>query len=232
MSKVCPINNQKVLYLDCIECDKKICKKSKNKIVIGIDQSYKRTGISIGVNGELSLIKSLDLSIYKTNTEKRNKLKAILLKIINNINNNFNNIEYSSIICIIERIRLRSKGFLNIDYIKSIGALNALIIDTMYDFSIPVYSVDTRCWKAQVIGTSKGEVNSYNVPEEKWPTIKWLCNKGFKKNILINMDDSKKTKNTFIKNGHKYMFDNDAADSAGICMFGFIGDFDKLLLEK
>ena len=67
MSKVCPINNQKVLYLDCIECDKKICKKSKNKIVIGIDQSYKRTGISIGVNGELSLIKSLDLSIYKTN---------------------------------------------------------------------------------------------------------------------------------------------------------------------
>ena len=45
-----------------------------------------------------------------------------------------------NIICVIERIRLRSQGFLNINYIKSIGALNALIVDLMYEYNIKVYS--------------------------------------------------------------------------------------------
>ena len=27
MSKICPINNSIVLYLDCLECDDKICKQ-------------------------------------------------------------------------------------------------------------------------------------------------------------------------------------------------------------
>lgn len=218
--------------MDCLECDEKPCKMEKpKKIVIGIDQSYKRTGISVGINGNLVLIKSVDLSKYNSNTEKRKALRGVLFKLINNINNKYN-ILYNNIICIIERIRLRSKGFLNIDYIKSIGALNALIVDIMQGFNIPVYSVDTRCWKSQIIGTSKGESNSYGVPDEKWPTVRWLCRKGHRKEILIDVSDSRKTKNTFTKNGHKYMFDNDAADSAAICMFGFIGEKDKLLPEK
>ena len=231
MSKNCPIYG-KAIYMDCLECNDKPCKGIKaRKIVIGIDQSYKRTGISVGINENLVLIKSIDLSRYNSNTEKRNALKGVLSKLINNINNKYN-ILYNNIICVIERIRLRSKGFLNIDYIKSIGALNALIVDVMQGFNIPVYSVDTRCWKSQIIGTSKGESNSYGVPDEKWPTVKWLCRKGYRKEILINVSDSRKTKNTFTKSGCKYMFDNDAADSAAICMFGFLGEKDKLLPEK
>ena len=34
MAKICPISNEKVLYLDCLECDEKICKRDyvkKNK---------------------------------------------------------------------------------------------------------------------------------------------------------------------------------------------------------
>ena len=27
MAILCPITNEKVLYLDCLECDEKICKK-------------------------------------------------------------------------------------------------------------------------------------------------------------------------------------------------------------
>ena len=27
MAKICPISNEKVLYLDCLECDEKICKR-------------------------------------------------------------------------------------------------------------------------------------------------------------------------------------------------------------
>lgn len=35
MAKICPITNDKVLYLDCLECEEKICKKHTggNKIV-------------------------------------------------------------------------------------------------------------------------------------------------------------------------------------------------------
>ena len=233
MSKNCPIYG-KAIYMDCLECDDKPCKSrgiKARKIVIGIDQSYKRTGISVGIDGNFVLIKSVDLSKYNSNTEKRKTLRGVLFKLINNINNKYN-ILYNNIICVIERIRLRSKGFLNIDYIKSIGALNALIVDIMQGFNIPVYSVDTRCWKSQIIGTSKGESNSYGVPDEKWPTVRWLCRKGYRKEILIDVSDSRKTKNTFAKNGCKYMFDNDAADSAAICMFGFVGEKDKLLPEK
>lgn len=31
MSRICPVNHSKVLYLDCLECDDKICRQN-NKI--------------------------------------------------------------------------------------------------------------------------------------------------------------------------------------------------------
>jgi len=30
MAKICPITNKSVLYLDCLECEEKICRKTKN----------------------------------------------------------------------------------------------------------------------------------------------------------------------------------------------------------
>lgn len=105
-----------------------------------------------------------------------------------------------------------------------------MIVDVMSEFDVKVYSVDTRCWKATVIGTSKPESNSFGVPEEKWPTVRWVCDQGFKSSILLTIS-TRKTKGTFTRKGKKYMFDNDAADSCGIAMFGVIGDKDKLELE-
>ena len=105
-----------------------------------------------------------------------------------------------------------------------------MIVDLMSEYDVPVYSVDTRCWKATVIGTSKPESNNFGVPEEKWPTVKWVCNQGFKSSILLTIS-TRKTKGTFTRKGKRYMFDNDAADSCGIAMFGVIGDKDKLELE-
>ena len=137
----------------------------------------------------------------------------------------------TEIICVIERIRLKSQGFLNIDYIKSIGALNSVIVDVMSTFGIDTYSVDTRCWKAQVVGTSKPMKNKFGVPDEKWPTIKWCINKGFKSSILKEVK-GRREKGTFTKNGIKYEYDNDASDSAAISQFYFVGDRNKLKIEK
>ena len=73
--------------------------------------------------------------------------------------------------------------------------------------------------------------NKYGVPEEKWPTIKWLIKQGWEDSILIPIE-GRKTKGTFVRNGQKYMYNNDAADSAGIAMFWFKGEHDKLQLER
>lgn len=228
MGRPCPLLGTAV-YLDCLDCDDKQCKRQQykyKKVVIGIDQSYNNTGISIAADGKLLKVRSLYLDIYKTNSDKRRALRETLDGLLRAVCP-----KAKSAMCIIERIRLRSQGFLNIDYIKSIGALNSVIVDICHEHCIQVYSVDTRCWKAQVVGSSKPMPNNYGVPEEKWPTVRWLLKQGWEESLLIPIE-GRKSKGTFIRNGQKYMYNNDAADSAGIAMFGFIGDHDKLQEEK
>lgn len=234
MSIPCPIYGR-AIYMDCQDCIERICKMDNNKskskkyncICIGIDQSYANTGVSITADGELKKVISINLSNSDTNSEKRARLKSWLVRIVKNMNE-----QASKVVCIIERIRLMSRGFLNINYIKSIGALNALITDVMNENGVKTYSVDTRCWKAQVIGTSKPKKNDFGVPEEKWPTIEWLISKGFEESILVCMEGTKKQNGIFYKDGKKYMYNNDAADSAGISMFWFVGDRKKLEEER
>ena len=83
------------------------------KIIIGIDQSYKNTGVSISAqlfSGEIKLLKvsSIYLEGYVSNSAKREYLTSRLKKILEKVYN-----KSGDIVCIIERIRLRSKGFLN-----------------------------------------------------------------------------------------------------------------------
>lgn len=225
MSRSCPIYG-KAIYLDCQDCYEKVCKMKYKTLAIGIDQSYKNTGISFSADGKLIKVNSLYLEKYKTNSQKRRALRRTLKKVGKITTKNSINV-----VCVIERIRLRSQGFLNIDYIKSIGALNACIVDVMSEFGIEVYSVDTRCWKSQVVGTSKPMKNIFGVPDEKWPTVKWCISKGFEDSIL-NVVEGRRNKGTFIRDGIKYEYNNDASDSAAISQFYFVGDKSKLKIEK
>ena len=201
------------------------------KLVIGIDQSYKNTGISISADGKLLKVSSINLEKYCNNSNKREYLAERLKKILEKIYN-----KAGEVICIIERIRLRSKGFLNIDYIKSIGALNALIVDIMSYYGIPTYSVDTRCWKAQIVGTSKpgNPDNFYAMEPEKYPTFEWLKMNypHLLMSVFIDMTGTRKKKNVFEENGRLWKINDDACDSAAISFFGFYGEKDKLELEK
>ncbi len=227
MGRQCPILGTAV-YLDCLDCETKECKINYkyNKVIIGIDQSYSNSGISIAADGKLLKVRSIQMDKLKTNSDKRRVLSQTLSSLLGSVVP-----KAREVICIIERIRLRSQGFLNIDYIKSIGALNSIVVDNCHEFCVPVFSVDTRCWKAQVIGTSKPLANKFGVPDEKWPTVRWLLKQGWEDSILIPVE-GRKTKGTFIRDGQKYMYNNDAADSAGIAMFGFLGDPEKLQEER
>lgn len=196
-----------------------------DKIIIGLDQSYQNTGICVAADNKVKLLKGLNLSKFKSNTEKRSELRIILNRLINNLKNKSKDISI-----LIERIRLHSAGFVNIDYIKSIGALNAVIVDVANEYGIKVYSVDTRAWKSQVIGTSKPEKNNFGVDENKWPTVKFVIKNKLEKNILIEIT-TRKRKGTFERDGKIWMYDNDIADSCGIALYGFRGN-KKLLKEE
>lgn len=204
----------------------------KNKIIIGIDQSYQDTGITIAINGVVKMSKDIELHSLKTNSIRRKHLYDELTHIFTVVKHHYAVKYDASVTVLIERIRLQSQGFLNIDYIKSIGALNALICDcsTMFDF--PVYSVDTRAWKSNVVGTSKGLNNPYGIDPKKWPTILWCINHGYEKYIKYSVLNKQKRKGVIEKGNERYSYNDNIADSIGICLFGFKPNITKLLKEE
>lgn len=108
------------------------------------------------------------------------------------------------------------------DYIKSTGALIGCIVDTASEFGIPVYSADTRSWKSQVVGTSVPKANKYNVDPKKWPTIEFLLKQPEVSESDILVKVGKRSKKYAKKIGEdKYCYNDDAADSACIALYGF-----------
>lgn len=230
MSKSCPLYGV-AIYMDCMECEDKPCRreviKTKyNRIVIGIDQSYKNCGVSVAADGKLKKISSWQLEGFKSNSEKREYVKS---KLENLLLSTFG--KSKDIFIIIERIRLNSDGFISIDYIKAMGALNACIVDVASKFNIPVKSVDTRSWKSHIVGTSKPEQNSLGIDPKKWPTIKYVKKLGFESSILKPVSKTKK-KGVFEIDGERYTYNDDAADSACMALYGFLDDSDMKLEDE
>lgn len=201
-----------------------------NKIVIGIDQSYQDTGITVAKNGKVKLVTDCYTKPLKFNSEKRKQLSLILYKVFDKVSLNVKN-EPSEVYVIIERIRLQSQGFININYIKSIGALNALIVDIAREYNYPVYSVDTRAWKSTIIGTSKELNNKYGFDPKKFPTILWCIKNGYK-DYIIDYNVGKRKKAIIESKNKKYTYNDNRADSIGICLYGFIPKSKQKLEEE
>lgn len=186
-----------------------------NKIVVGFDQSYQDTGISIAVDGVLKAARSVYLKNLKNNTCRREKLRNEALKAFKMVS------QYEAeIMVIIERIRLRSQGFINMNYIKGIGALDSVIVDTAACFNFPVYSVDTRAWKTAVVGTASSQSNPYGIDPKKWPTIQWCIQHGYE-NKIIDCDVGKRKRGVIHKNGKSFTYNDNVADSICISLYSF-----------
>ena len=140
------------------------------KIVIGIDESYTRTGVTILKDKEPLCMHSVNFDDCQTNVDKRRHLDMYLRQQINRLKKQ----NKDDITIIVERIRLRSQGFLSEAYIKATGALLSIIIAIGQDYNIPVYSVDTRSWKAQIVGDSKPLQNPHGINPEKYRTILYM----------------------------------------------------------
>ena len=202
-------------------------------VVIGIDQSYTRTGITILENKKILRMKSINFEECKNNTEKRLAIYTYLETIFKRRLKK--QIEQNNVIIITERIRLRSQGFLSEAYIKSTGALIATIIDIARLYNVPVYSVDTRSWKSQIVGDSKPLQNSYGINPEKYRTILYMRDRGLLKYIAEEYK-GKGTKGVInVKIGAERVpckINDDLADSYCIAMYGFIPKTKQKLKEE
>lgn len=195
-------------------------------MVVGVDQSYKNCGISIAADGKLLKVSNLSFEHCQTHSEARKLLAAKLTRIIK-----LNRQKCHDMILVFERIRQFSNGFISMPYITGMGALNAVMVDVAYEFGVRCYSVNTKSWKAGVVGTSKPEDNDLGVPPEKWPTVKWCVAQGFEKEILKPVK-GRRRKGTFIaEDENRYEYDNDAADGAAIAMSPFCLDPERFKEE-
>jgi hypothetical protein len=177
------------------------------RIAVGIDESYTRTGISIAADGKLLKVTSTSFRGARFKHEKRKEMARIIHKLVPQML-----LRAEEVVIICERIRTFSgkkdgsdELFLSINYIKATGALIATIVDAASDYGIEVFSVDTRSWKARVVGTSKAQGKN-----KKLATLKYVANLGFRESIKI------------INKKGQIKWNDDAADSACIALYAFL----------
>lgn len=204
-----------------------------DKIVIGIDQSYKRTGITVLKNKQIVLMKSVNYEGCKNNTDKREILKCVLEDIMQELDYITNNPH--NITVITERIRLRSENFISEDYIKATGALVATIIDLFHTYDVPIYSVDTKSWKNNIVGSSKPLDNPYGIDPKKYRTIVYMRDRGLLKYIVEEYKGRGKKGVLNVKiRGQRVpcKINDDLADSYCIAMYGFLPEDKQKLKEE
>lgn len=186
------------------------CTYKYHKCIIGVDQSYSRTGISISVDNKLKKVTSVDFKLVKTKYAKRKLLQEKLRKAIESCLKKYRSEE---IAVVHERVRTFTSGAdLRPDVIKAHTQLALYICDTATEYGIGTWSVDTRAWKSAVLGTAKPSVEIFpgvNNPQ-KILAVKKVIELGFKDSI----------------ENHKYrqhtvFYDDDAADSACISLYPF-----------
>lgn len=201
------------------------------KLVIGIDESYTKTGIGIAINGKLKKLRCWDLHLISDNSGKRNAVRTKLDQLLMAVTD----YDFDEIVIIVERITLKrfsaprtnpktgkveQREFINQDYIKNTAALIACIVDTAREYDVEVYSVDTRSWKAQVLGSAKSKRKKVGVKARKETSVEKIISLGFEDKIRYET-----------KTGVKY--NDDMADAGCIALYGFIPEKNqKLKREK
>jgi len=207
-------------------------------VSIGIDQSYTRTCISVTLDGDRDFnLYTVDFSECRNAIDKRLTVRQTLLNVIHDIREK---VDATRIVCIFERIRLFSanktsdeskQSHISPDYMFSTGKLVGIIIDTCYECGITCYSVDTRCWKSAVLGSSKTDFVKYSdfIKPEKGAAITFALNHGI--DVIERDKDGNEKLSKRGKNKGKTIYNDDLADSYCISKYAFTHGR-KLLKEE
>ena len=185
-----------------------------HKCVIAFDESYRRTGYAIVVDGKIKKLGSFDFQKAKcyNNPEKRIYIRKQVNKMLRLCVGKYG---FENVAVVIERIRTFTLGdTLNTKYLKSVGALVASIVDTAYEYGVETWSADTRARKSAVLGTSKPQVTPFNGVKDpkKILDVKYIISLGFDEELKIFRGNGMRT---FCR------YDDDAADAACMGLYAF-----------
>jgi len=202
-------------------------------LIIGIDQSYTNFGIAIIYSKENIDAKSIDLSKFQNKIEKRLAVREALENMLFTFANKYFANKYNVKI-IFERIRTfsvqagGSQGFgLKPHYMIDTGKMIGTIIDIAYRYNVKCYSVDTRSWKSQVVGTTKSYLG-----DNKYYTVQYVQNE-LKIDCRRSSSSGEVLKYIRGKNAGKIKYDDDKADAICIGLYGLLdGNKQKLNLEE
>lgn len=211
-----------------------------SRVIIGIDESYTRTGITVLEDKKLLKMYSVNFDGCKNNYDKRKALRSVLESILNRLLRKYKPIEIKSII---ERIRTFSGGHMSSQYLITTGGLIVTILDVFLEHDIKVYSVDTRAWKSAVVGTSKPLENPYGINPEKYRTILYMRDRGLLKHIaeeykgrgkkgIIDVKMDVVEGNRKVKKKVPCKINDDLADSYCIALYGFLPKAKQKLKEE
>lgn len=188
--------------------------------IIGIDQSYTRTGIALAINGKVIKTFSLDFKRINAKTNKRLETQKALNKILDKCLKKYSS---NQIVVIVERIRTYTNSLdLRPPVIKAQAALMAYIVDTAFVRGVKTYSVDTRCWKSRILGSSKPifePIEGVTNPQ-KFGSVRKAIELGFNEEISV------------YRNGTRTSYNDDMADAICIALYGFSGYPYQLQLEQ
>ena len=186
--------------------------KEGKKIVIGIDQSYTRTGYAVCVDGKIEEHGSLSpLNKEETHIRLRARLKLCVSNIINKYLTKYTN---PDIMIITERDNSKHRLV-----IKNSAELTSLIADVAYFRNIPTYSVVATAWKSKVIPKKYGKPSDYETERKpnKMPQI-MFC----EKELGIDLKEYDKKGNIKLDKEGRMWYIDDIADAVGIALYGFV----------
>lgn len=84
MAKICPISNEKVLYLDCLECDEKICKRDYVKKIKKRRKKMKFKKIILLISTLICIVAgSISAFADETTTQTKNEIPSETI-VVNN----------------------------------------------------------------------------------------------------------------------------------------------------
>lgn len=203
-------------------------------ICIGYDQSYTNTGIAVAGITNKRQIDIIHLESYRGQKNKFEFRKGLVLRTRMLLREYRCKADRAYALC--EAVRAHSGGGMSMNNHLSWGALQGCLADYLYQkHDIILRVVDTRAWKAKVVGTSKpAEHAPPGVDPKKWPTIQYIMHvHDIPKEQIAWKLGPRTRKFTWQGPGPdgpqtKYTFDSDKCDAACIAIYGLMFPMNKL----
>ncbi len=197
---------------------------------LGFDQSYTNTGIAVAAKTYKGQIDLLHIESVKGWGDKLGYRKELIhrTKMIMRKYRCLSDQCYA--LC--ETVRVHKDGNMSINNHLSWGALQGCLSDYLYQrHDVILRTVDTRAWKAKVVGTSKPATKAPpSVDPKKWPTIEYIMHVHDIPKEEIAWPLGPRTRNYawIDADGNKFTFDSDKCDAACIAIYGLMFPMNKL----